>query len=587
MKIERSSSLESIEQDPTFQGVKAQVSYGWSSKDCLEESATNAPIYHQRSPLQVFIDLFSCIQFFIVSKAGKLFHFIQSVFQHEKNETAPAPLTPPSALSRTQEPMVAREPESPSNSRATQRRHVADEATFASPQRRSRSDEMAVALAQPQRREIPLASSAILARQDHTQEEDSAFHALIMSEEEQEKTKFIIQNLANTSALLMPAAELRRFGEDLKTVHPLKFLEHILISQDLSKNFHTMRTRSFGLVWSQFADEFAQKIGAIHRAGRLTVHLGAFARSIRRDLQIMQQMISSSNFRDFMDYLADTVPTIDLTNTHSDSPSLGSEIDSVSSFTEEDAQGARAPMNPPESFISSQPRRALSDATTPVRQRENRLTSDTEPQSPSRLLQNHPSLRSRGASFGLSSISPMQSPPFMSPRSRNLIYGDAGERAAAAAPQFNPMMLPMTEEHKQKLARLLADIANKSSANLLWNLFSLKADWTSLRDVHPLRLLCEVFHNPSHIANIARIIANDTRKGYFLSDFAETLKNGATAEQLAPYISEFSKQMGAPEGAIAAQIIVGGEYDWKHVIRYLMGIKQIIATAEIDMDGIE
>jgi hypothetical protein len=140
------------------------------------------------------------------------------------------------------------------------------------------------------------------------------------------------------------------------------------------------------------------------------------------------------------------------------------------------------------------------------------------------------------------------------------------------------LSISMTSVQKQKLTRLLTDISENSPFFLGLQVAFLRYDWQALQDVHPLRLLWEVFSNPSHIAKLDRILKNNLKRNYFLDDFAYTLKTGAVrVVDLPSYFEDFKTGMRIPDYSLEG-LRGGGHYQWRQVIKYLHSINTAAAV---------
>lgn len=409
-------------------------------------------------------------------------------------------------------------------------------------------------------------------------EQNLSLSQLNLNDEEKDHIVFIINTLAKESAFKMPTLELRRRGEALSHLHPFIYLKFVLCNVALFADFKVMKTRSFGIVWSQYADEFSGKLQDLHKLGVLLPYLKSFAQDTGRDYEVMKRMIETSAFRSFTDYLIED-PTSTVSTPSSDHSS---------------ASSTSVPFSPrkrelvPLTAVSSPPRSSAANGYSPpstlerqqsLRRQRTVKSRDVGPSSPQKrttIYSGSPVLSERPLSSSSTGRSPFSREATAAAQNPDDIESSAAQSLSRS---LNPADLLMPEIHKQKLAKIFEEVAHGSALNLIWQITSIKSDWSKLKEVHPLRLLLEVFNNPAHVANLSLILQSSMRKDYFMTDFALTLKAGATKEMLVPYIEEFCRQMGVEGQLISNYLMVGGEWDWKHVIKYILGKKQLEASS--------
>ena len=353
-------------------------------------------------------------------------------------------------------------------------------------------------------------------RHEEMQREDALYQTLPITDDDREKIRFIVHTLATANPFFMPTSELRQKGLEVSHVHPLRFLECIIMTPDLIDDIKIVKQRSFGIIWGQFTEELSEKFIRINESGMLLTHLNAFCRITRSDPRKIRECILRGQFK------------------------LMTEL-----LTTETEQPFATPIP---AAARQAPARRSSAARMSARA--------SGPISPSpHVAALSSSLRSQaGCSLRESATTPAQ------PHARST---------------FSLAHLAMSDVHKQKLRRILTDVASNSAVSLLFQISSIRDDWKALKKVHPLRLLLEVFSDDAYVALLGQILSSGLKKPHFLTDFALTLQNGMSAEERIPYIEEFSDLMGASATEINMNIIVGGEYNWKNVIRYIYEIKQI------------
>ena len=107
------------------------------------------------------------------------------------------------------------------------------------------------------------------------------FSLLPITPEEKEKIRLIIHTLGTTwlPVLVGQASYLGRLGREIDHVHPLRFLERILLDNTLLGHLDTIHNTPF--VWTQFLEGLSGKLNR-ERAG-LPAYIPGFARSMQID----------------------------------------------------------------------------------------------------------------------------------------------------------------------------------------------------------------------------------------------------------------------------------------------------------------
>jgi|GEM_PF-6477634 len=463
-----------------------------------------------KSPLQVIIDLFQCVKYFLISSAQKLMQTLFSCLFKQK----PIPAPPTASTSSTLPNPTGQPPAAPSE-----------------PARQSPQEVVDTTRPTP----LPPTSStgsADPARARAAAEEDAAFNALERTDADEGHISFIMHTLATT--LVLPTTELTQRGEATRHVHPLRFLEYVLKNPTLAQDFRELQRRcTLGffeggtittMIWNAFTSELSEKLTSQLRAGTLLAHVNAFARSTGRNPEEIRTRIVAQNWTGLIEHLIASVPSATV-------PTAPIAITRPSATT---LPTTRASLEQP-------------------------VANPPPPSVPPLLLP-------EGDSF----TSVLDTPE--GPIARGITGGESFSlttRPVAAPEVLDPIDLHMSEALKAKLRRVFNDIAHHSYLNLLWNIQSLRADWKELEGVHPFKLLLTVFKDPLLMANLRAILAEPLKKEEFLNDFAKTLKHGARPDQLRPYLNSFATQMSALVATLDGQVMTGRVNNWKHVIIYL------------------
>ena len=374
-------------------------------------------------------------------------------------------------------------------------------------------------LQDPAASSLPLRSSIA----DAEEAEDRAFQALALSEDDRENIAFLVNTLA--TAVFLPTEDLKRRGDAIRHVHPFVFWKYILTQENLAAQMKAIKPKFFGIIWGQFSAGCIEKLEAMDDASLLAPHVNAFARSIRRDPRELRDLMNVS-WIDFLNSLIDSSPEALPRRTREVNP-IRLDRDSGSAAT------------------------TASDSTA------SRGSSVILP------IGDHPA-----ASTGL----------FNTPRSGEIQATGMALSPERASPSMRIDSIFMTVVQKQKLTRLLTDISQNSPILLGLQVAFLRNDWQALQDVHPLRLLHEVFTNPSHTAKLDLILKSNLKRTYFLDDFAYTLKTGASrALDLSSYFDDFKRQMRIEDYPLES-LRGGGNHEWRLLIKHLHNIKTAAAV---------
>jgi len=110
----------------------------------------------------------------------------------------------------------------------------------------------------------------------------------------------LIQDLAQKTLfqLGLDSASLHQKGQDIKTVHPMRFLGHILADPVLFTHLQTIKTRSF--TYARFEGGFVDHMREKEAVDDLLQHSGGFAQYVRVSEETVTQIIQSKKYADFM-----------------------------------------------------------------------------------------------------------------------------------------------------------------------------------------------------------------------------------------------------------------------------------------------
>ncbi|NDD58309.1 MAG: hypothetical protein EBZ47_03520 [Chlamydiae bacterium] len=434
----------------------------------------------QRSSCQIISDFIECIKYFVISQITRLIRCLKYWFVKEPLSSEPSPSTP-----LREHNLLLLENGDPSSS-----------TTYS-----TQTEEQMLKI----------------------EEEDIVFRALPITSLHREGIDFIMDTLANKSALAIPITQLRQIGDSLKDLHTLRFLEYILNEPTNATNFKNIKNNCFGIIWSQFVDETAEKLQEMDKQNLIEPYLDAFVRSIRTNIFLVREQIAKNSWTGLLHYLA--------TATY-DTPSSSSRSGS-NSIESDDS-------------ISASPH----------------LESD---QSLKRSLD--PNHSAKKASYT------------QSPTSHYILDPMEGIPISQRCSEADPMQLTITEEQKTKLNGILRGIATHTDIVFMTSRIMPSYDLASLAGVHPLRLLLEIFQDTTNYANFSIIMNTSNRKMYLLKHLCRTLKFRSSPENLIPFISKFARLLSLNEEDIRTPIIAGGTKNWENVIRYIYSCRKMLTSS--------
>ncbi|MBM3207587.1 MAG: hypothetical protein FJZ57_03155, partial [Chlamydiae bacterium] len=249
-----------------------------------QEHSSSIPRSGNKSPIKMIIDMFDCIQYYVISQGKKIVRMALRALQHITHSSSP--------FSQAIRDIAGVSHEAESH-----------------PQPQS---ELAGQL---------IISEPLEVREARTNLEDQVFGGLRLTEEDVETINYIITILATANALNMPSTELREKGKTIRPIHPLKFLSYILNTPAMIENLEIMKNRLMGIIWAQFIDEIGDKLTEAVTQGNFEQYIDAFSRSIHRDPTDVRRKIAEESWTKFIEFLLER-PTHDATESSEGSHSL-------------------------------------------------------------------------------------------------------------------------------------------------------------------------------------------------------------------------------------------------------------------------
>ncbi len=127
------------------------------------------------------------------------------------------------------------------------------------------------------------------------------FSSLPINSEEKGKIFQIVHTLGTTSPLLLwpHQTTLERLGREIEHVHPLRFLEYILLHRTLRTDLHTIRNSR--LLWPRFLEGLANKL--TRERQDLPTYMDGFAGSLQIPREGLEPFLQTENWEAMTTYL--------------------------------------------------------------------------------------------------------------------------------------------------------------------------------------------------------------------------------------------------------------------------------------------
>lgn len=132
---------------------------------------------------------------------------------------------------------------------------------------------------------------------------------LSVTKKEKQDISEIIKALSQKSLLSLAASrsELKKIGNRIDHLHPLRFLSTLLTSEELKTGLHKIRER--GWVWEEFSSDLVKNLDKEHSNNNLKEeYLADFAKRVGIDLNEIKSPIHNKAWKQFIDLLIDRIP---------------------------------------------------------------------------------------------------------------------------------------------------------------------------------------------------------------------------------------------------------------------------------------
>jgi hypothetical protein len=132
-----------------------------------------------------------------------------------------------------------------------------------------------------------------------------------LTSDEREQISYIVVTLSEKkeSRIILRALSLKRVGDKVNHVHPLRFLEAIFIDEKLKAGVHNIRYNKDAWVWDRFVDGIRTSLDEENKKGNLTdAQLADFANVVGIDVALIRDPVHKCQWDEFVQILLDRIP---------------------------------------------------------------------------------------------------------------------------------------------------------------------------------------------------------------------------------------------------------------------------------------
>lgn len=124
-----------------------------------------------------------------------------------------------------------------------------------------------------------------------------------LSSSDKKNIEHIVLTLGNSSliSLAKSKSELRKKGQEIDHIHPLRFLEYVFSNENLKAAFSNMEKRKW--VWSEFFDGMKKRLDEEASNKNVTEHLDSFAKNLNINIKNLQSLVKEKRWKDFLNAL--------------------------------------------------------------------------------------------------------------------------------------------------------------------------------------------------------------------------------------------------------------------------------------------
>ena len=148
------------------------------------------------------------------------------------------------------------------------------------------------------------------------------FQDLPVSKQEQDTLDHLLERLSTAGPieLLLLATDKSRIEQELKSIHPLKSLEHMLKSRSGIKHLRSLQEKSLGFIWSAFTSDIGDKLQIQHNKNQIVPFIDAFSRKLGIEETVSPLPIRSDEWNEWVKkIIQQKIDTCDTQSQHSNS----------------------------------------------------------------------------------------------------------------------------------------------------------------------------------------------------------------------------------------------------------------------------
>lgn len=136
--------------------------------------------------------------------------------------------------------------------------------------------------------------------------EEVSFYSIPLHQWEKKIIEKIVSSLAEKTLaqLLLDRKEMEKRGDQVRHVHPLRFMGHVFHEPYLKACLPQFKNSAFK--WSNFIDGFVQRMREEAAKNNLERHLTGFCEYLGVDFEKVSELISKGQYEEFIYFLMDT-----------------------------------------------------------------------------------------------------------------------------------------------------------------------------------------------------------------------------------------------------------------------------------------
>lgn len=130
-----------------------------------------------------------------------------------------------------------------------------------------------------------------------------------VSQSEKEDLTYITNTMARNSlpSIATSKSSLKKAGDRIEHLHPLRFLMTIFTDEELKANIHAIRSR--GWIWDKFYDGLEGSLKDESKKDNMKIEFVIdFANTIGINVDLIQPAIQEKRWKDLVNVLIDTIP---------------------------------------------------------------------------------------------------------------------------------------------------------------------------------------------------------------------------------------------------------------------------------------